>query len=261
MTFRPLVRIGAALAACVVLASCRVESRIALEVEPNGSGTVSVAVTADKDIVDKVPGLAADVRVDDLKKAGWTVDGPSPTKAGGLTVTLRRRFDTPAQATAVLAQVNGSRGPLHDLALTRAGKDVDSTWKLTGRLEVNGGLSAFADDAALDLLGGAPYAAEVEAAGLDLGDAIGIDFTLSMPGKVESSTGTASGSTIEWKVPTDGSALDVATVTRNTDVAASVSRVGRHVLLALLVLWIVAVAVLALMVAQSRNRRGTSFRG
>ena len=73
MTFRPLVRIGAALAACVVLASCRVESRIALTVEPNGSGTVSVAVTADKDIVDKVPGLAADVRVDDLKKAGWTV--------------------------------------------------------------------------------------------------------------------------------------------------------------------------------------------
>lgn len=256
MTLRTLARVGAALAACVALSSCRVASDIALKVNANGSGSVTVTVTADKDIVGKVPGLAGDVRTDDLVKAGWKVDGPSPTKAGGLSVVLSRSFRTPAEATSILSQVNGSRGPLHDLALARSGKDVDSTWKLTGRLEVNGGLSAFADDAALDLLGGAPYSADVKAAGLDLGDAVGINFSLAVPGKVESTTGQATNGTITWKVPTDGSATDIATIVRNTDVAASVSRVGRKVVLALLVLWIVACAVLALMVVQSRNRRG-----
>ena len=43
---------------------------------------------------------------------------------------------------------------------------------MAGRLEVDGGLSAFADDATLNLLGAAPYAADVQAAGLDLGDAV-----------------------------------------------------------------------------------------
>ena len=260
MTPRTFARIGAALAACTALASCRVESNVALRVNANGSGSVSVTVTADKDIVDKVPGLAGDVRVDDLKRAGWKVQGPSPTKSGGLAVTLVHPFRTPAGATAVLAQVNGARGPLHDLVLTRTGKDVDSTWKLTGRLEVTGGLSAFADDAAIRLLGGAPYAAEVQAKGLDLGDAVGIDFALSVPGQVQTSTGTESNGTITWSVPMDGTATDIATTVRNTDVAASVSRVGRHVLLALLVLWIVAVGVLALMVARARGRRENRFR-
>ena len=255
MTLRTLARIGAAVAACTALASCRVESHIALKVNANGTGSVSVVMTADKDIVDKVPGLAADVRVDDLKSHGWTVEGPSPTKAGGLSVTLVHPFRTPKEATAVLAQVNGARGPLHDLVLTRTGKDVDSTWKLSGHLEVTGGLSAFADDAALDLLGGAPYAAEVQAAGLDLGDAVGIDFTLSLPGEVSTTSGNRSDGVITWNVPMDGTATDIATVSRNTDVAASVSRFGRNIVLGLLVLWVVGVAVLALMVSQARDRR------
>jgi hypothetical protein len=170
------VYIGAALSAVALLSSCRVDQSISLDVKPNGTGKVTVVVTADKDIVTKVPSLAQDIRTDDVKKAGWTVEGPTKTKSGGLTIQLTHDFDTPAEATAILSQVSETRGPLHELVLARSGKDTNSTWSLSGRLEVNGGLNSFIDDAGLELLDVSPYAAEVAEAGLDLGDAVGISL-------------------------------------------------------------------------------------
>lgn len=249
------IRIGAVITTVIVLSSCRVDANISMNVKPNGSGSVTVVVTADKEIVAKAPDLESDLRTDDLKAAGWSVDKPVKTKDGGLSVTFRHAFSTPAQATAILAQVNGPRGPLHDMSITRSGRDTDSTWTLKGRLEVNGGLEAFVDDATLKLLDGAPYAAEVSEANMDLGDAVGINFDATLPGKVNTTTGLASGDAISWRVPMDGTPTDVATSTTNVDIASSISRVGRVLLLALLVLWVVGSAILLMLVLNARNRR------
>lgn len=249
------IRIGAAIVASIVLSSCRVDANISMKVKPNGSGTVTVIVTADKDIVSKVPGLEADIRTDDLKASGWVVDKPTKTKEGGLSVTLHHSFLTPQQATAILAQINGPRGPLHDVSVARSGRDTDSTWTLKGRLEVNGGLEAFVDDATLQLLDGAPYAAEVSAANMDLGDAVGIDFAVALPGKVDATTGLADAEMITWRVPMDGTPTDIATTSKNVDIASSVSRVSRVLLLALLALWVVGTLILLMLVLNARNRR------
>ena len=168
MTRSRLSHIAAVLVAAVLLASCRVDTDVTLKVKPNGSGTVSVVVTADADIVSKAPDIKSDVRVDDLKEAGWKVTGPVDTDDGGVTITLTRSFSGPIEATAILNQINGTRGPLKQLVVARSGKDTNSTWTLAGKLEVNGGLEAFADDAALALLGGGPYIGEFNATGLDL---------------------------------------------------------------------------------------------
>lgn len=255
MTRSTVLRTAAIIAATVLLSSCRVDTNISLNVKPNGSGTVTVVVTADKDIIAKAPGIEGDLRTDDLVAAGWSVSKPTRTKDGGLSVTLRHSFANPAQATAVLAQVNGPRGPLHDVSLARSGRDTASTWTLEGRLEVNGGLQAFADDQALQLLGGAPYAADVADAKMDLGDAVGIDFDAVLPGKVKSTTGLASGKAVTWRVPMDGTPTNIATTTSNVDVASSISRVGRVLLLGLLVLWVVGTLILLMLVVNARNRR------
>lgn len=250
-----LSRIGAVCVAVVALSSCRVDQSISLNVKPNGTGSVTVIVTADKDIVTKVPSLAQDIRTDDLKKAGWKVNGPTKTKSGGLTIELVHSFNTPTEATAILGQVSETRGPLHEMVLTRSGKDTNSTWTLAGRLEVNGGLDSFIDDAALDLLDVSPYAAEVADAGLDLGDAVGITFTASLPGGVDATTGLQKDGAITWQIPMDGSRVDVATTTTHVAVGSSIARVGRTLLLALLALWITATLILLLLVANARNRR------
>ncbi|MFM8553645.1 MAG: hypothetical protein ACKOBO_03390 [Acidimicrobiales bacterium] len=253
MTLRRTARAVALAAACLFLASCRVDTNVALHVQGNGSGRVVVTVTADEAVVKAAPGLAADVRNDDLTAAGWRTIGPEETEDGGLTVTFERAFDNPEQATAVLAQVNDTRGPLRQLALVREGKESNSTFTLSGRLEVNGGLEAFADDAALKLLGGAPYAAQVSSTGKDLGKILGITFEAHMPGTVRSTTGSRAEGVISWRVPTDGTPTDVATVTNNVDIAANVARVAKWAVALLFLLWVGASLVLAAMVAARRR--------
>lgn len=255
MTRTVVARLAASIAAVVVLSSCRVDSNITLAVKPNGSGNISVVITADKDIVAKANGLKADIRTDDLVAAGWKVVGPTDTNDGGLTITLTHDFMGPAEATTLLGQISGTRGPLHEMVITRTGKDTNSTYTLAGRLEVNGGLQAFADDATLNLLGSAPYAADVQAAGLDLGDAVGITFNAILPGEVNNTTGQAANGVISWRVPMDGTPTSLATSVTNVDIASSISRFAKVLVLGLLYLWIIASVILIFMVLRARNRR------
>ena len=187
--------------------------------------------------------------------AGWKVEGPTDTKDGGLTITLTHDFMGPAEATTLLGQISGTRGPLHEMVITRTGKDTNSTYTLAGRLEINGGLEAFADDATLNLLGGAPYAADVQAAGLDLGDAVGITFNAVLPGTVNNTTGQATEGAITWRVPMDGTPTSLATSVTNVDIASSISRFAKVLVLGLLYLWLIASVILILMVMRARNRR------
>lgn len=255
MTRKIIARIAASIAAVIVLSSCRVDTDVTLAVKPNGTGTISVVITADKDILTKAPGLKADIRTDDLVAAGWKVQGPTDTKDGGLTITLTHGFMGSAEATVLLGQISGTRGPLHEMVITRTGKDTNSTYTLAGRLEVNGGLSAFADDATLNLLGGAPYAADVQEAGLDLGDAVGITFNAILPGEVNNTTGQATEGVISWRVPMDGTPTSLATSVTNVDVASSIARFAKVLVLGLMYLWIIGSAILILLVVRARNRR------
>jgi len=250
-----MTRLCVVACAALTLSSCRVDQSVSLTVKPNGSGEVTVVITADKNIVAKAPNLAADLRTDDLVAVGWEVSKPVETKTGGLTVTLVRPFRNPAEANIALSQVNGPKGPLHEMVVTRTGKDTNSQWSLAGRLEVTGGLEAFIDDAGLELVGAAPYLANVQEAGLDLGDAVGITFTATLPGEIEQSTGVRGDGIVSWAVPMDGSKVDIATTSTNVDVVSSISRVSKVLLLGLLVLWIAAMVILLLLVGNARQRR------
>ena len=254
MTPARVTRAVALVAACLLLSSCRVDTDVSLRVNPNGSGRVSVPVTADAAVVKAAPALKSHVVADDLVAAGWDMNGPKETKDGGLTVTFSRGFATPAEATVLLSQVNGPRGPLKNLVLERTGKDSNSTFTLTGTLEVNGGLEAFADDAAIKLLDGAPYADQVRNSGLDLGKIVAIRFAAGLPGKVIDTTGTVAGSTVTWRVPTDGTPTDVTTSTNNVDIASNVARVARWLVGLLAAVWIAGTLVLVAMVAARRAR-------
>lgn len=250
-----IIALVAVLLGGLFLSSCRVDQTISLEVNRNGTGKVVITVTADKAVLEKAPELAADVRTDDLAEAGWDVDGPNETDDGGLELVLTRKFKNASEATLILSQVNGARGPLQEAVLTRSGKDTNSVWTLAGRLEVNGGLQAFVDDAAFDLLGAAPYAADIEEAGLDLGAAVGLNFRVVLPGDVESTSGVQKDGAITWLVPMDGSRVDIATSTTNVDVVSSVAGFGRILIVILFVLWIVGMVVLLVLVSTARQRR------
>ena len=241
--------------AVVLLASCRVDTTVSLNVERNGSGRIDVAIVADKEIIEQAPKLVNDLNFGDLTKVGWKVVGPETTPEGGRRVVLSHSFVNETQATALLAQLNGNRGPFRDVKITREGKSRDSVWKMTGRLEVTGGLQAFADDQLLQVVGATPYEQTVKDAGLDLGKAVGLQFDAQLPGDIKSTTGIEQNGALTWRVATDGTPVDLATTTNEVDVAGTLGGILSFVARALLFLWLAFMGWIGFRVWRRQARR------
>ena len=79
---RLLFVVAVVAAVVATTAGCRVRTQLAVDVEEDGSGMVTVAVGLDADAVDRVPALDQELRLDDLEAAGWEVTGPSAEDDG-----------------------------------------------------------------------------------------------------------------------------------------------------------------------------------
>ena len=244
------------IAVTTFLCSCQVNAVVTLDVAQSGAGLVTVNLIADSEVVAAAPNLADDLRFDDATAAGWVIARPNKTADGGLQVSLKHTFDNAEQAGVLLNQLSGEFGPFKQMSLSRTGKDTDSTFKLDGILQVDGGLNAFADSQMLKIIGGAPFADNVQQAGLDLGKAMTIDFVATLPGVIERTTGIDTANTVTWRVPLDGSEQSVLTTSRNTAVRATVARLVAGLFRYLLFAWLALMAVVVARVVY--RRRGAS---
>jgi hypothetical protein len=210
---RVLIALAASVIA-VVVTGCRVDVTVDVAMVQNGSGAIDVTVTADEQLVQQAPGLAGDLRLDDLTEAGWTTDGPVGTPQGGLSVQLTHTFDTPEQATALIASLNGTDGPFEAVLFTRQAHSTSIDYGIAGRAKVNG-LTGFADPDLLAAVGATPYAADLDAAGLSPDEALGLTFTVTLPGQIETTTATRDEQPLTWSIPFDDTAV-VLTTTSST---------------------------------------------
>ena len=176
------MRLLALVGAVALLAGCRLDLNVAVDLAADGSGTVRVTATADADLLARAPNAVTDLRLDDAKAAGWTVTGPSATESGGAQVVLTKPFGSPEQATAILAEINGPSGPLRGLTLSQAREFATVTSDLTGEVRLDGGLGAFADQALVQVAGKVPLADQVAASGVPLDQALGLTVTVDLPG-------------------------------------------------------------------------------
>ena len=261
ITTSTIKRFIALCCAVVLLASCRVDTQVSMVVNPDGSGNVTVTIDVDKEIVQRSPDIADKLDFSDLEKNGWQLTKPVDTASGGKQVVLVRNFANESEATAVLAQLNGDRGPFREVILRRGGKARDSSWNLSGRLEVTGGLQAFADDQLIAALGATPYENTVKSQNLDLGKALTIEFVVSLPGELKSSTAIPENGTLTWRVATDGTPVDLATSTENVDVVGTLGGIASKIGLVLLIAWLGLMAVLGALLYKrqyERQRKRTS---
>lgn len=263
-----------ALLAALALAACKVDTTVDVVVQPDGSGTITLTATADAELVEKAPGLAEDLRFDDVEAAGWAVEGPTVLDDGGLQVVVSHPFATVEEATALLRSLNGPDGPLHDVAIGRVVTDDDITTTLVGSIRVSNGLDAFADPDVLAAIGGSPYADDLAAANLRPADVLTFTFTADLPGdpvtdpSASAVASTAAPATIDgtapeldddvhvWSVPLDGTTADLAT----TSVLAQGGSGGiwgtvATVALVALIAWVVFAIGFILLVAKARRDR------
>nr|MBA2283188.1 hypothetical protein [Acidimicrobiia bacterium] len=186
------VAVRALLLALVVLAAsaCRIRTEVTVDVTDDGSGVVGVAVALDADATARVPGLAEELRLDDLLATGWTVTGPA-LEADGLTwIRATKPFATPEEAGRVLAEINGETGPFRGFAVTRERAFARTRFGFAGTIDFTGGLEQFGDQALGDALDGEPLGEDVSAIEARLGETIDEVFrfrvAVRLPGSVES---------------------------------------------------------------------------
>lgn len=152
---RPLTLV-LGLVSAILAAGCQVRTDVELSVDRDGSGTVAVEVTLDRQAAAQVPDLARQLRVDDLRRAGWRLAPPRRAAGGGLRVLARKRFGRPEQAGAVVEELAGRDGPFRGVAVNRTHSFARTAWTLRGTVDLHRGLAAFSDPRVTALLGGLP---------------------------------------------------------------------------------------------------------
>jgi hypothetical protein len=241
-----------ALAACAVaLAGCRVDVGVDLVIGADGAGELVVTATADAAVVERAPRLAADLRFDDARAAGWSIDGPAATDDGGLTVTLRHPVVSAEDATNVLTSLGP---PFVDVHLERTTVADEATWTLSGQLTLTDGFASFADSDLVAAAGGPPFSDDL--AGITPAESMSVVLRADLPGAVEETTGERRDGRLEWSAPLDGSSVDLATRTVQRPASGGAWARPLSVLaLVLLVAWVIVAALFIAHVALARRRR------
>lgn len=240
----------------VALGACRLDVRVDVAMGADGTGEVTVVATVDADVVQQMPGLQDSLVLDDATAAGWTVEGPTATEDGGLTVTLRHPFVSAAEAGVL---VNSLGPPFQGISFERVATDDEITTTLTGSLALPDGFDSFGDANLIAATGATPFRAQLDAAGATPQDNMSVELTLRTPGEIEGGDAVDGGT--RWRAPLDGSSRDVsATAVLGGDGGSAWAGPVATIALVLLVAWLVGGAYLAYRVWTVQQRRKRSRR-
>lgn len=183
--FRPVL-VGLAF---VLLAGCRADVTVAVRATAEGDGAVSATLSLDKEAAAQVPDLAEQLRVGDLKTAGWRIEGPTPATGGRTEVRAVKAFSSPEEATRAMQELSGAGGPFGSLHLTRTRSLLKTRTSLAGAVDLTAGLAGFSDEVLKQRLGGSALGvepAQLEAQlGRPLAEVFGFHLTADLPGRTE----------------------------------------------------------------------------
>lgn len=171
------------------LGGCRADLTVAVRATAEGGGDVSATVSLDKEAAEQVPDLGEQLRVDDLKAAGWRIVGPGPAPGGRTNVRAVKAFGSPSEATQVLRELSGADGPFGSLRLNRTRSLLKTRTSLAGAVDLAAGLESFSDEVLKEKLGGSAFGvdlAQLEAElGKPLADIFGFRLVADLPGELE----------------------------------------------------------------------------
>jgi hypothetical protein len=133
--------LGLAVLALLLCSACQVTIAVGVDANQNGSGVIRAGVGLDNDALRQIPDLAQQLRVDDLKKAGWTIVGPRKERDGRTWVRATKPFRNPAGAEKAMAELNGPTGPFKDFHLRQSQSFLKTTTSFSGTVNLQGARS------------------------------------------------------------------------------------------------------------------------
>ena len=181
---------------------CQIGVSVGVDAHADGSGQVRAAVRLDRDAASQAPDLASQLKVDDLRTAGWKVTGPVAVAGGWVEVRAEHPFANPAEAAAVVDQLSGPTGPFRRFRLTRSRSLLKTRSRFTGEVDLSAGAASFGDPVLREKLGsplGVDQAALERRLGASLSKVFKITVAARLPGHVSSNAPVAAANGAEWR--------------------------------------------------------------
>ncbi len=195
-----LLRLIAAAAALFLLGGCQAAVRVGIDANDHGGGRVVAVVTLDRAAQDLVGDLTGKLRVEDLKQAGWKVEGPVKID-GDVRITAIKKFTSSAGAARAVRELDGGSGLFNDFTVTQDRSLLRTTTRFRGTVDLHKGIESFSDETLAKELGSPLGATPEEFAkriGTELRAALPITVGVLLPGEVSSNATTESGSSAAW---------------------------------------------------------------
>jgi len=191
---RAPARLLAAVAMLGLLMGCQAKLSVHTTLDADGSGTVEVGVGLDDEALAKAGDLGSQLRVDDLRAAGWTVTDPTKEADGYTWVRATKPFADPAGAVAVLDEVNGADGAFGGWTVKKTSSALSTTYAVKGSIDLTKGLETFSDAKLDQSLGGDGLGgtiAQIEAdQGRPVSDMVDVEVVVDLPGASHTYTPT-----------------------------------------------------------------------
>jgi hypothetical protein len=185
--------------ALLLCSACQVTIAVGIDAKQNGSGVVRAGVGLDDDALHQIPDLAQQLRVDDLKKAGWTIVGPRKEHDNRTWVRATKAFANPAGAAKAMTELNGPSGPFKDFHLNVKHEFLRTKSSFSGTVD-RVGAKGLADQRLQQQLGGAGVDTNVLEQQLNqlIDRTLRTEVVLSLPGSISSNAPTEISGGVLW---------------------------------------------------------------
>jgi hypothetical protein len=142
-----------AVAAALLLASCKTDVDVLVRARPDGSGKIRLSAVLDQEAAQWLGPPEKALAGDDLAKRGWAIRSVQTGEDGTVTFGAEHGFATIAEGNALIAELTGPDGAFSKLKLTRKRSLLSTSVKLDGSVDLTKRLEAFGDDELATIVG------------------------------------------------------------------------------------------------------------
>ena len=264
----------ALLGVLVLAAGCRADIVVDIDIAHDGAGKVTVEVTFDEEVMRWVPDLGEIIVTDDL--VGWDIRqfGEQTPAGERLRVAASKRFSSPAELAAVLAEIDrpadGSAGLFRSATFVGSRDGAHVIYDLTVTVGLDRPAAGLVNPATADALEGELFGLpipEIEArAGAPLDELVTLVVRATVPQGAGSLPAEGvmtlnEGGVRELRV--SGELLDAELAAAEAEAERLAERASRGVRIAVIwwiVLGFIVVVVTVVALRGRRRRRGLTFR-
>jgi hypothetical protein len=135
-----------------LLTGCQAKTNIDILVSDTGDGVIDVQMVLDDQAAAYLPNGEADLRLDDLEDAGWSIQGPD-TDNGETTISARHGFANSQQAQQLLDQLVANDGVFQDFRIDQSRSLTNVETSVSGSVDLSEGLESLGDPAVAEATG------------------------------------------------------------------------------------------------------------